>query len=144
MQHETKTNNDRPNIQGLRALQPDGSPIVSITKCELNESRLPTVATTGHKSPHVKHNIISLGVLCDHDCDVKLTKKSIQVTKIGHEVMTGYRDKKSRLWKLKIGAHTPLNKAFDDIIIQHIRNDGHDHRVNAIVPDGNMQDMMTF
>jgi hypothetical protein len=144
MQHETKTTNNRPNLQGLRALQPNGSPIVSNTKCEMNESRLPIGATTGHKSPHVKQNIISLGVLCDHDCDIKLTKKSIQVTKNGHEVMTGYHNKKSRLWKLKIDTHTPPNKAFDDIILEHIRNDGNAHRVNAIVPDGNMQDMMTF
>jgi hypothetical protein len=97
MQNETKTTNDRPNLQGLRALQPDGSPIISHTKCEMNESRVPAGATTGHKFPHVKQNIISLGILCDHDCDVKLTKKSIHVTKNGHEVMTGYRDKKSRL-----------------------------------------------
>jgi hypothetical protein len=61
MQHKTKTTNDRPNLQGLRALQPVGSPIISHTKCEMNESRLPTGATTGHKSPHVKQNFISLG-----------------------------------------------------------------------------------
>jgi hypothetical protein len=113
-------------------------------KCEINETRLPPGATTGHKFPNVKQNIISLGVLCDHNCNITLTKKSIQVTKNGREVMTGYHDKTLRLWKFKIDTHTPPNKAFDDIILEHIRNDGNEHRVKEIVPDRNMQDMMTF
>jgi hypothetical protein len=114
--------------------------MISHTKCEIIERRLPLAAKMGYKFENVKHNIISIPVLCDNGCEIQLTAADITVTKNGFPVMNGYRDTNTRLWRLKTASHAsdpppppaqngPTHKT---------------HSVNALVPEGTIADMIAF
>ena len=80
---------DKMDINGIRAIQPDGSPITSNATCKLRLTNLPEGARKAYKFPQQAGNaLISLPVLCDNGCDVKLTRNAIVVTKDGQEVTT--------------------------------------------------------
>jgi hypothetical protein len=135
------TDNDRHHPTGLHATQPDGSPMISHTKCEIIKRRLPLPAKTGYKFENVKHNIISIPVLCDNGCEIRRTAANITVTKNGSTVMTGYHDTDTRLWRLKtascVSAPPPPHHA-------QSKPPHTTHSVNALVPEGTIADMITF
>jgi hypothetical protein len=134
------TENDRHDPKGLRAAQPDGSPIISHTKCEIIERRLPLAANMGYKFDNVKHNIISIPVLCDNGCEIRLTAADITVTKNGPPVMNGYRDTVTHLWRLKTHSPTPT----PPLPPAQSGPTHKTHSVNALVPKGTITDMISF
>ena len=56
-------------------------------------------------------SLISLGQLCDDDCDVHLNKHNISVIKNGTTVLKGYRNHKDGLWDIDLSSttHAPEN-----------------------------------
>jgi hypothetical protein len=128
------TENDRYDPAGLQAAQPDGSPIISHTKCDIIERRLPPGAKGGYKFDTVKQNIISIPVLCDNGCEVLLTEDDIKVTRGGIEVMNGYREPSTRLWRFHLQKPNPATH-------DHIPKT---HHINALVPEGTAADLIKF
>ena len=47
-------------------------------------------------------SLISLGQLCDNDCDVLLNKKSLFVVKDSELIMEGFRNKGDKLWDIPV------------------------------------------
>jgi hypothetical protein len=95
---------------------------------------------TGYKFENGKHNIISIPVLCDNGCEIRLTAANITVTKNGFPVMNGYRDTNTRLWRLKTASHAsapPPPPAQSEPTHKT-------HSVNALVPEGTIADMIAF
>ena len=50
-------------------------------------------------------SLISLGRLCDDDCDILLNKHKMEVTKNGKYVCTGYRNVHDGLWDVPLYTH---------------------------------------
>jgi hypothetical protein len=126
---------------GIRATQPDGSPIITHTKCDIIEGRLPAAAKIGYKFNTVKQNFVSIPVLCDNSCEVLLTEDDIKVTRNGIQVMDGYREPSTRLWRFQLNNHKPC---LDDLIKAAQNTDGFEHHVNAFVPEGTVADTISF
>jgi hypothetical protein len=64
---------------------------------------LPHQAQQAHILPGLVHNsLISMGQLCDNECSVTFTQDQVMVSRNGKDVMYGYRDPKSRLWRVNL------------------------------------------
>jgi hypothetical protein len=116
-------------------------PIISHTKCDIIERRLPQSAKIGYKFETVKQNIVSIPVLCDNGCEVLLTEDDIQVAPKGKRVMDGYREPSTRLWRLHLNQNEP---SIDKLIQSAQQKDGHAHHVNALIPEGTAADVIQF
>ena len=126
---------DTDTAHGIRALQPDGTPIVATKTCMLKLTNLPEAARKAHKFPQLAGNaLISIPVLCDNGCEVKLTREKITVSKDGQEIIEGKRDEETRLWRIRLEEEAPVPE----------NNDGIKHHINAMIPDGTVQDAVNF
>ena len=75
----------------LHAVQPDGSQIVSTVQDDMKLSTLNKEAHRGYKFPTLTQNLVSFTVLSDNGSTITLDRTSIKVTKIGKQLMKGYR-----------------------------------------------------
>ena len=66
-------------------------------------SKLSNTALTAAVLPGLQSSsLISLGQLCDDDCDILLNKKSLFVVKDNELMMEGLRNKGDKLWDIPI------------------------------------------
>jgi hypothetical protein len=87
----------------LHVNMPNGTIIHSHQTNELLLSVLPPEARQTNIVPGLVHNsLISVGQLCDSGCDVIFTQYEVEVNKDGTSVMSGVRDRKSRLWRVSL------------------------------------------
>ena len=91
----------------------------------LNIPDLSQMATKTHFFKHIEHPLISLGQLCDDGCVVTLTRTEMRVTKDARPVMTGTRNKFTRMWEVDIPQHQAHNaykmtKAADIVNFHHL------------------------
>ena len=86
---------------------PNNTTITSTARGRLPlHNSLSTKATTTSILPNLQSSsLISLGQLCDDDCQVLLNKKSLYVVKNDDVVMEGFRNASDRLWDIPI--HNP-------------------------------------
>jgi hypothetical protein len=71
--------------------------------CNLLLTNLPHQARQAHILPGLVHNsLISVGQVCDNECSVNFTHDQVTVSRNGKEVMYGYRDPKSRPWRVNL------------------------------------------
>jgi len=68
---------------------------------------LPDNATTAHIIPNLRHSLISVGKLCDHNCNVLFTRTHADIVCNGHPIATAQRDNNG-LWSL---ASSPPHRA---------------------------------
>ena len=66
-----------------------------------------TTLSVKEKEAHISEDLtenplVSLPVLADNGCIISLEKTSIDIRRNGKEVMKGYREKKTGLWRVKI------------------------------------------
>jgi hypothetical protein len=73
--------------------------------CNVDYPGLPTTATNGHMFQSMAHPLISIPVLCDHDCEAMFTKHDLTITRHGHTILTGTRDPTTRMWTLPLESH---------------------------------------
>ena len=95
------------NAPGPTVTLPNNTTITS-TSCgrlPLHESLSPQATTTSILPNLQISSLISLGQLCDDDCQVLLNKKSLFVVKNDNVVMEGFRNESDRLWDIPI--HNP-------------------------------------
>jgi hypothetical protein len=87
----------------LSGSMPNGTTIQSSHTCDLLLADLPPQARKAHILPGlVLNSLISVGQLCDNGCNVTFTQAQVTVSKNGECVMYGYRDPKSRLWRVDL------------------------------------------
>jgi hypothetical protein len=82
---------------------PNGMTIQSSHTCNLLLTDLPHQARQAHILPGLVHNsLISVGQLCDNECNVAFTQDHETVSRNGKNVMYGSRDPKSWLWRVDL------------------------------------------
>jgi hypothetical protein len=87
----------------LNVNMPNGTTIQLSHTCNLLLIDLPPQAWQAHILPGLVHNsLISVGQLFDIGCSVNFTQDQVTVSKNEKCVMYGYRDPKSRLWRVDL------------------------------------------
>ena len=69
---------------------PDGHYINSTGTTSIDWPDLPPTARTAHVLPQLDpHSLVSIGVLCDHDCIATFDKKSVQIHQHNKQILHG-------------------------------------------------------
>ena len=71
------------------------------------DTQLSPQAREAHVFKELKQPLLSLGQLCDDDCDIILTKTKLIARKNNNIILTGYRNKTDGLWDVPI-SQTPV------------------------------------
>ena len=76
----------------LHVKLPDGHLISSIGTTSINWTSLPCSAIQAHIIPKFNpHSLISIGVLCDHDCTAIFDKHNVTITRNNYSILHGTR-----------------------------------------------------
>ena len=88
---------------------PDGHYINSTGTTSIDWPDLPPAARTAHILPQLDpHSLVSIGVLCDHDCIATFDKKSVQIHRHNKQILHGIR-LPNGLWSLPL--YSPQEQA---------------------------------
>ena len=105
---------------------------MSQTTCDLNLKQLLQGTRTAYKFHNLAGNsLISLPILADQGCEIVLTNESILITKNGQDIMHGYREKETGLWRV------PLEDKQEQPQDQQ-------HTAFALLPEGNVKEGLEF
>ena len=106
------------NIQqepGPQVLLPDGTSLNATFSGNLPIPGLSPIATKGHVFNNLSSaSLLSVGRLCDDDCEVLFTKNLVHATKHGNLILEGTRNKQDGLWDINL--KQSIHKA--NIVIQ--------------------------
>ena len=69
----------------------DGSSIESTQTALINFPQLPLEAHWAHLFPHIKHALLSISMLCDHEYTAIFDEDGVYIVKHGHITMHGFR-----------------------------------------------------
>ena len=99
---------------------PDGHYINSTGTTSIDWPDLPPTARTAHVLPQLDpHSLVSIGVLCDHDCIATFDKKSVQIHRHNKQILHGIR-LPNGLWSLPL--HSPKEQA-NALFPEHTQRD---------------------
>jgi hypothetical protein len=95
--------NCRPTKNPISIRIPNGEIMRSTHEAEIDVPLLPAAARHVHIVPEcTTPPLISIGQLCDADCDVTLNAKTISVSHNNKVVLTGKRTAETRLWQFDL------------------------------------------
>ena len=81
---------------------PNGQHIRSIGTTNIDWPTLPSTATKAHILPDLNpHSLVSIGVLCDHDCTATFNKHAVTIHRHNQPILTGPR-LPNGLWSLPL------------------------------------------
>ena len=81
---------------------PNGQHIQSVGTTNINWPTLSSTATKAHIHPDLNpHSLVSIGVLCDHDCTATFNKHAVTIHRHNQPVLTGPR-LPNGLWSLPL------------------------------------------
>ena len=81
---------------------PNGHHIQSIGTTNINWPTLPNTTTKAHILPELNpHSLVSIGVLCDHDCTATFNKPAVTIHRHNQPILTGPR-LPNGLWSLPL------------------------------------------
>lgn len=89
---------------------PNGELIDSSKKGYLPLNFLSASAKTAYSFPNLKTSLLSVGQLCDDDCDVLFNKNYMKVEKHGNVILNGIRNRTDGLWDVHFNQDTEKNK----------------------------------
>ena len=69
---------------------------------ELLLPKFPTTARRAYRVPGLTNNLVAVSELCDADCTVFFTKHGVEIEYEGEIIGRGWRDKKTRLWRVPL------------------------------------------
>ena len=108
----------------LHVKLPDGHLISCIGTTSINWTGLPHSATQAHVIPKLNpHSLISIGVLCNHNCTVIFNKHNVTITCNNYRILHGTR-LPNGLWSLPL--HSPKPQA------------------NALIPANTQKDLVQW
>ena len=81
--------------------------MISNEQAFVNLPNLPSAAKQAHIFPNISKNLLSLGQLCDTDCEVKLTKNKIVITRNHQIILQGTRNHLNGMWLLPLTSNQP-------------------------------------
>jgi len=103
-------NNLQEDKFGPTVILPDTSNLNATQKGHLPIPHLSKTATSTSVFHHLHSPLISLGQLCDDDCEIYLNRKSLKVTKNNKTVLKGHRSTSGDgLWDIPITNSIPSN-----------------------------------
>eukprot|EP00978_Attheya_sp_CCMP212_P037758 scaffold181064_cov60-Attheya_sp.AAC.2 len=101
MMTNTPVINSTPVSPGIFVQLPDGSSIKSSHKANLNIPGLPAAASKCHIFPSLTSLfLLSIGQLCDYDCDVNFNKLNVTIHHGLDLVLKGVRCPNNGLWSI--------------------------------------------
>ena len=109
----------RMNQYPVKIGLPNGQPLQSthVGNIQLN---VPKEAQITHVIPGLKHNLVSIGKLCDAGCGAWFDKDKVTVyDKEGKELIQGPRDHNTKLWRLNISETNMCNNIHQLKSIKH-------------------------
>ena len=86
LQKASSTDTTAPPIH---VQMPNGHHIQSIGTTNINWPTLPNTATTAHIPELNPHSLVSIGVLCDHDCTATFNKHAVTIHCQNQPILTG-------------------------------------------------------
>ena len=102
----------------MKARLSDGSTTESTHIATLELPGLSKLAIKIHILPKMQTaTLISLGVLCDYGCTIKLDKQAMSIQKNGEETIKGTRNMKTGMWEVPLGQQQSEN-AVSNILAQ--------------------------
>ena len=98
------------NVQGPSVTLPNNVAIASNRQGQLSlNSKLSLSAQKATILPNLKSSsLISLGQLCDDDCEILLNKKRLYVVKDKDVILQGHRNYDDGLWDIPLNNESPL------------------------------------
>ena len=85
---------------------PNGTVITSHQQAQLNFSNLSESASRAHVLPTLKHNLLSIGQLCDNGMTALFSKNTVVIQKEGKTIIQGQRNHSNGLWTTPLPTHT--------------------------------------
>ena len=101
-------------------------------------STLKEEARRVYKFPIITQNLGPLSVIKDNGCTIKLDRTSINVMKGGRQVMEGYTEQHTILWRMRLEDASKDGGKFHLCI----RNKINDHNINVVLPGINIQEIL--
>ena len=97
-------NHLQPTPHGVQARIPNGDNIQASHTAMLDWPNVPTEAKDAHIFPAMSNNLglVSVGKLCDQDCEALFKKDKVIVSRHDEILLTGHRDKKRNLWMVPL------------------------------------------
>ena len=141
----SKVKNRRVAVDPITVTLPDGSTINSTHVGDLDIPELPPEARTAHIFPDLKHHaLISIGIFCDHGCDVHFQNHKVSVLYKGKEILQGPRDSQG-LWRLEIPSDEQKVSWAHPLVrdTPQFRIDLR-HSANLVMPSTSVDDAMTW
>ena len=81
---------------------PDGGSMETTRTLELLLPKWPAAARKGYRVPNITNNLVAVSELCDAGCTVFFTKHGVEIEFEGEVIGRGWRDQKTRLWRISI------------------------------------------
>ena len=101
--------NKKAAQQPLAITTANGEIMYSTHTAELDIPYLPTSACQCHVVPKLgKFSLVSIGQLCDAECDVLFQREKMSVRYKNTVIMQGRRDLSTRLWHVDLSHHDSL------------------------------------
>ena len=101
---------------------PNGHHIQSIGTTNINWPTLPNTATKAHILPELNpHSLVSIGILCDHDCMATFTKHTVTIHHHNQPILTGPR-LPNGLWSLPSTTTKPNTMPTHSLLLRHNNN----------------------
>ena len=118
----TVLKNQQDDSSGPTVTLPDNTTITATKKGEVPLStKLTTKATTAHVLNDLQSaSLISLGQLCDDDCEVQLSKTNLKVYKDNEVIITGEQNQQDGLWDIPlIKRNSKLRQHLNVILVKN-------------------------
>jgi hypothetical protein len=121
-----------PTATPLAVRMPNDDTIASTHTATLNMPSLPHAAIQAHILPGLaQHSLLYVGQMCESGCSVTFTATEVTVTNGESTILTGLRDKESRLWRVPLEPNLPLEI-------------GREHSAHNVYEQKSIQDTITY
>ena len=102
----------QPTWNPLRSRLPNSTVMKSTATASLDIAHeLPDITRKAHIFPDVKHELVSLPVLCEAGCKAIFDKNKVSITHKHQAIIAGQRDPASSLWTIDLKNKLPPKQA---------------------------------
>ena len=104
--------NTRKSIHPIIINLPDGTTLETKQQGELQIDNLPTPAATAHVIPHLKHNLLSVGQLCDAGLTATFSQDKVIIQRKNEHILEGKRNYQNGLWITSLPQQQSCNMTY--------------------------------
>ena len=104
--------NLRESVDPITVHLPDGTTLETQQQGELQIENLTSPAATAHVIPHLKHNLLSVGQLCDAGLTAFFSRNTVEIKRENQLILKGKRDYKNGLWSTTLPPQQSCNMTY--------------------------------